>query len=130
MVESSKCEGKMKDNWFKYIVLSILGVMLLLVLIKLFIDYKFIDYKKVIKVDNVLEITFLEGRDGINNLNIDNLEAARNRNDNYITFTVHNLTKNELKYKIISIYGKNVEGKERYQDNYVHFDLVEIMSSA
>ena len=75
---------------------------------------------------------FLEGNNAINLSNMfpEKDEVARKRLDNTIQFTIDgvNTTDNkDIYYEIKLVYGDSLDGKTRFKDNELKFDLVEII---
>ncbi len=102
------------------------------------ISYAFFNYSKTGEESTIIAgdiyFRFNEGDDEIELLNVfpETKEEARNRDDNYITFSLTGLnTSNKtIYYEIILDHGdEKPSPKSRYDDSDLMFDLVEIDSS-
>lgn len=77
-----------------------------------------------------ISLTMTEGTDNITLLNVipQTKEEARRSNNNTLTFTVSgtNTTGRSIAYNILLNRGSNVSGKDRFSDDELVFDLVEL----
>ncbi len=55
---------------------------------------------------------------------------ARERSDNYVTFQItgKNESERDVYYKLMISHGNDIEGRDRIDDKYLRFDLIEILS--
>ncbi len=118
----------------KYIIL-IIAIILLITSIG--ISYAFFTYDKTsTKSHSMLfgdiSLTYNEEVNEIELVNSfpESKESARGRNDNYITFTIDgsNTSNRDIYYEIDLLYGDDINGKNRVEDNFIMMDLVEIDS--
>ena len=109
-------------------------IIIIVTLITIGISYAIFTYSKTgdvqqLVVGNVY-MKFKEGKDSINLTNMfpETAEDARKRDDNTITFTIEGLnttTDKDIYYEIKLLYGDNFEGKTRFKDKELKFDLIE-----
>ena len=98
------------------------------------ITYAFFNYTKLGDENSLITgdiyLHLNEGSDEITLTNVfpETVEEARDRNDNYITFTISGLNTSEknVYYEIDLVHGSEKDGYIRFNDSDLMFDLIEI----
>ena len=113
---------------------SLVISMVLIVVLLLGIAYAWFNYRaegsdnKLIAGD--IYLNFDVNGNGINLTSVfpETKEEARNRNDNYMTFTIRgvNTTGKTVYYEILLNEGEDIDGKDRFKADELVFDLVEV----
>ena len=95
-----------------------------------FFDYYFVGEETVEIIAGDVYMNFTDGKDTITMTKMFPMSAtdARNREDNYITFTITGRNgdkEKDIYYEIKLLYGSEVDGRERFNDEDLRFDLEE-----
>ncbi len=117
----------------KIIIISVIAIAVLLIIGGG--SYAWFNYYQVSNVNNRLiagniQLHLNEGQDTVTLINVfpETKEEARARDDNTLTFTVEgtNSSNKAIIYNILLNQGTSKNGKTRFLDNELRFDLVEI----
>ena len=120
----------MRNNKKLIITLSLVAIVLLFS-----ISYAFFTYVRTGNQNSeiVAGQIYLHYDDGTNSLSIptafpESDEVAREKTNNYITFTIdgkNTTTNKDIYYEIVIKYGEEQSGKTRFIDKHLKFDLIE-----
>ena len=119
-----------KDKKITKIGIITLSLILLIGVTYAFFEYYMVsDNREIIAGDVWLNMDETDGFVTLTNIFPETKEKARARDDNTVTFTIsgaNTTTDNDIYYEILLNYGETIDGKTRFDDNDLVFDLVEI----